>query len=503
MEREHQGSTSPKSKDLLDIGEASQWESRGISLLSAQKWGFTRSTLSGEPVRLFNYRDENQRIVAQKVRLKGKDFKFLGDTKNCGLFGQHLWRDGGRKVVITEGELDAISLSQVQGHKWPVVSVPNGASGARKAIDAALPWLDKFEEVIFMFDMDEPGRKAASECVRLLPPGKAKIASLPLKDANEMLVAGRTQELINAVFEAKTYRPDGIVGISDIMEDLCKPVEHGLPWFLEELTSLTFGRRWGELYGFGAGTGIGKTDFLMQQVAYDVFDLGQRVGLLFLEQKPTETAKRIAGKFAGKMFHLPDGNYTPEELKAAAGELEGKALFYDNFGETEWDIVKSQIRYMHHAYDIRLFYLDHLTAMAEAGNEKDSLEQIMKEMAMLANELSIIIHFVSHLTTPEGKPHEEGGRVTIRQFKGSRAIGFWSHYMFGLERDQQNKDPDIKTTTVFRILKDRYTGRSTGSTILLGFEAETGRLFPRTDDPFNKPKGNSNNDHEYDSGEEF
>jgi twinkle protein len=54
----------------------------------------------------------------------------------------------------------------------------------------------------------------------------------------------------------------------------------------------------------------------------------------------------------------------------------------------------------------------------------------MKEMAALANELQIIILFVSHLTTPEGKPHEEGGRVTIRHFKGSRAIGFWSHFMF-------------------------------------------------------------------------
>ncbi|RVJ51445.1 hypothetical protein CN175_15855 [Sinorhizobium meliloti] len=56
--------------------------------------------------------------------------------------------------------------------------------------------------------------------------------------------------------------------------------------------------------------------------------------------------------------------------------------------------------------------------------------------------------------------------------------------MFGLERDQQNPDPVIATTTIFRILKDRYTGRSTGKTLLLGFHQESGKLFVREEDPF-------------------
>ena len=474
-------------------GAASAWESRGITLQSAEKWGFTRgNTSSGDPVRVFNYRDENQRLIAQKLRFKGKEFRFIGDTKNAGLFGQHLWRDGGRRIVIVEGELDAISLSQVQGHKWPVVSVPNGAQGAAKSLEKSIKWLDQFDEIVLMFDMAEPGRAAVEACTRLFAPGKVKIASLPLKDPNEMLMAGRTKELVDAIFEAKTYRPDGILAIDDLLEEIVKPVEQGLPWFLEELTHATFGRRYGEIYGFGAGTGVGKTDFLTQQISYDVFDLEEKVGCIFLEQKPTETAKRIAGKSVGRMFHLPDGQYDPAELLAAAERLQGKVWFYDNFGETEWSVVKSQIRFMHHGFGIRIFYVDHLTAMATPGNEKDSLEQIMKEMAMLANELSIIIHFVSHLTTPEGKPHEEGGRVMIRHFKGSRAIGFWSFFMFGLERNQQSADEGERSTTVFRVLKDRYTGRSTGMTIYLGYDRETGRLFARDDvDEFETEAQNS------------
>jgi twinkle protein len=89
-------------------------------------------------------------------------------------------------------------------------------------------------------------------------------------------------------------------------------------------------------------------------------------------------------------------------------------------------------------------------------------------MSALAKELRIIIHLVSHLASPEGKPHEEGGRVMIKHFKGSRAIGFWCHAMYALERNQQPEEDDEKRTT-FRILKDRFAGRATGKTIMLDY----------------------------------
>ena len=111
-----------------------------------------------------------------------------------------------------------------------------------------------------------------------------------------------------------------------------------------------------------------------------------------------------------------------------------------------------------------------------AGDLKDGLALIMKEMAGLANALQVVITFVSHLATPEGKPHEEGGHVSIRHFKGSRSIGFWSYFMFGLERDQQSEDLALRQTTTFRVLKDRYTGQATGSLLYLGYDATTGRL---------------------------
>jgi twinkle protein len=103
----------------------------------------------------------------------------------------------------------------------------------------------------------------------------------------------------------------------------------------------------------------------------------------------------------------------------------------------------------------------------------------MARLGGLVKELDIWVCIVSHLTTPDmGKSHEEGGRVTIRQFKGSRAIGFWCHHMLALERDQQAEDIEQRQTTTLRVLKDRVTGQATGKTFKLGYDPVSGLSYP-------------------------
>jgi twinkle protein len=475
------------SKDLIS-GDFAPLKARKITEETCKKFGYQVGEYNGKRVQIAPYFDEDGSMVAQKIRFPpnvdgSKDFTCFGSMKNAQLFGQRLWAAGGRKLVITEGEIDAMAVSQVQGNKWPVVSIRNGAQSAKKDIAAQLQWVSSFDEVILMFDNDEPGRLATIEALSILPTGKAKVAKLPLKDAGEMLVADKGDEIISAIWQAQAYRPDGVVSLEDIMDDCLEDVVVGLPWFTPALTDLTYGRRLGECYGLGAGTGIGKTDFLTQQITYDCTVLGEKVGAIFLEQKPRETAKRLAGKLGGKRFHIPreKAGWTKDELKESLEKLRDTGLFfYDSFGSTDWEVIRETIRFLAHSEGVRIFYLDHLTALAAAeDDEKKALEKIMAELAGLAQELNIIILFVSHLSTPEGKPHEEGGRVMIKHFKGSRAIGFWCHYMFGMERDQQNENQDIATTTTFRILKDRYTGDATGKLIYFGYDRETGLLYER------------------------
>lgn len=484
-----EATASKPKKGLIPRGHAVALPKRNLSEETCRRWDYTASKFDGESVQVANYRDpETGEVVAQKVRFANKDFKFLGDPKRAGLYGQHLWRDGGKRIIITEGEIDALTCAQALGHKWPVVSVPNGAAGARKALAKQLEWLNKFEQVVLCFDNDEDGRKATTDCAMLFPPGKVAVVHLSAKDPSELVQKGRTQELVQALWEAKAYRPDGVVTLADLRDRVINAPLWGDPWFLDCLTKATYGRRTGECVGLGAGTGIGKSDFIAEQIAYDLFELGLPVGAFMLEQHPAETFKRIAGKVASKRFHIPDAGWTQEELEQTVDKMivSGRLYLYDHFGVADWEVIRETIRFLHHSEGVRHFYLDHLTALAAGAEEEERvvLERIMAELGGLVKELDIWLLFVSHLATPDGRPHEEGGRVMIRHFKGSRAIGFWSHFMLGLERDQQAEEELERQTTTLRILKDRYTGLSTGKTYALSYDHDTGRLFESAADTF-------------------
>lgn len=478
-EHQPQNGRRKMAEGLIEGGEFKALVKRGITEETCRKFGYKVADFKDSKVQIAPYYDASGTLVGQKVRWPNKDFKVFGGIKEAGLFGQQLWGTGGKMLVITEGEIDTLTVSQLQGNKWPVVSVPNGAQGAAKAIARNLEWVESFGKVIFMFDMDEPGRDATAECVQLLSPGKAFSASLPLKDPNECLMGGKGQDVVSAIWNAKPYRPDGIRMLSDLREEAKKPIEIGLPWCLPTMTKWTYGRREGEVYTFGAGTGVGKTDLFTQQCTFDTTELDEPIGVFFLEQQNVETARRLAGKLKGKRFHIPDGSWTQEELAEAVDEMAdaNKVYLYNHFGQTDWDVIRSRIRFMRQQAGVRLFYIDNLTSLADPSNERESLETAMAELSGIAQELKLIIHLISHLSTPShGKPHEAGGRVELMHFKGARAIGFWTHFAFGLERDKGAEDPAMRNVTTVRCVKDRYTGQADGEVFYIRYDRDTCRL---------------------------
>lgn len=470
--------SAPKVTFTLTPGVIQAIPNRHIDEATCRLYDYQIGERFGEPCHIANFRNSRGQVTAQNFRRAGKQFSWDGDTDDLGFFGQHLWGTG-KKLTITEGVLDCLSVSQAFGNKWPVVSIPNGVKSALKVAKANYEWLEGFEQIILMFDMDDPGQTAALELAELLPMGRVSIAKMPLKDANELLVAGRVGDITKSFWDAKPYRPDGIVSISDIKDELFNPVTVGDAWPWPTLTDITYGRKPGQVYGFGAGVGVGKTDVFTECINHDINTLGLPVGVIYLEQPVAETVQRICGKMKSKQFHIPNAGWTVEEYRSAVDELEAtkKLWLYRHFGEMGWDVIKTKITYFAKALGIKHIYLDHLTALvASADDERRALDAIMAQMAGMAQELGVIIHFISHLTTPDGKPHEEGGRVMEKHFTGSRAIARWAHYMFGLERNKQAEDPMERSTTTFRVLKDRFTGQATGKTFALHYNEQNGRL---------------------------
>ena len=450
---------------------------RGINKSTCDKYGVTQDNDN----HYYPYTDAAGSVVAVKTRnVASKSFSTGGSFKGSCLFGQSLFSAGGKAVTICEGELDALAAFQMNGSLYATVSVRSGAAGALKDCKASFEWLDSFDSVVICFDADEPGQKAAKEVAELFG-GKSKVVKhmTGYKDACDYLMADKGKEFVNVWWRAEEFKPEGIVTVADIKERMLTPPVAGLPWCFDTLTKLTYGRRKGELYGFGAGVGVGKTDVFTQQISYDIETLNEKVGVIYLEQNVVETAQRVAGKLDKRLYHIPDAAWTRQQYEESVERLDSRQQLYmmEHFGAMDWASVKGIIRYFAKAYDIKMIYLDHLTALA--ANEQDerrALDGIMADMASLAQSDGLIIHFVSHLTTPEGKAHEEGGRVLEKHFTGSRAIARWSHYMFGLERDKQASDPVVRQTTTFRVLKDRFAGSATGEKFGLHYDRATGYL---------------------------
>ena len=459
-------------------GESQALAHRGLTADTCKKFGYQVGvSAKGTPVEIANYRTGGA-LVAQKVRSPDKRFRIIGESREMELFGQHLWGPKGTRVIVTEGEIDAMCVSQAFGNRWAVVSLPHGADGAAAAIKKNLEWLEGYDKVVLGFDTDEPGRKASAECAPLFSPGKCSIAEWAgAKDAGELMATPAA--ITGAVWEARGYRPDGIVSLKDIRSRVLAKREHGMPWFLPSLTQATFGRYWGDLIALGAGTGIGKSDFITQQIAFDIMELGLTVGVVALEQDCGDTGKRLAGKIAGRRFHIPDGSWDQRELEETWEKIEatGRCHLYDNFGVANWEVIKGRIRFMVVSLGCNVIFLDHLTALAAAEvNELKALDIIMSEMAALAKELKFIFMFVSHLATPEHGSHEQGAQVAIRHFRGSRSIGFWSATMLGMERNQQSSNQAEARQSNLRCLKDRLGGQATGLCIPLDYDVSTGRI---------------------------
>ena len=433
----------------------------------------------GKLCQIANYYNKDKELVAQKIRYPDKTFKFIGNPKEATLYGQQLWSSGGKKLVITEGEIDALSVATAFDGKYPVVSIKGGATSAKKEIAAHLDWITSYEEVYLWFDNDEAGRKALDDCVNLIPADKLRIIRhTDYKDANEVLTYLKKSGVINCFYNATKYKPDDIVSPDDLLDTVAEPTPMGFPYYYNKLTNLLYGRRFGEVVAVGAGVSVGKTDFVMSQVAFDL-QQGWKVATFMLEQSVKETLLRTAGKVDALQYHLPNKEFDTNKLKETVHSFQDKLYMFDNFGANDWETISEKIRYMFHNYGIRIFYIDNLTALnAHAADERRNLDALMAEVAGIAKELDIWILLVSHLNPPKSGPsHEAGGKVEQSQFTGSRAIMRWCYAMFGVERNTIHEDPEQRNRGLVRIIKDRFSGSATGNTVNFVYDRDTGICF--------------------------
>lgn len=480
------GGTKKMAKECLSLEELNaefhSLSARKLSTETCQKFKYYVGEYKGKPCQIACYCDSVGNIVGQKVRFPDKTFITFGKVSGI-LYGSHLW-ESGKKIVITEGEIDCLTVSQIQGNQWPVVSIPNGAQGAKKAIQANLEYLSKFDEVILMFDMDEAGRKAVEECAKVLPMGKAKVAQLPLKDPNECLLNGKSKDVISAIWNAKSYRPDGIVSGEDLYDKCVVDISNfkdsvEYPW--SALQNKTKGIRHGELYVLTSGSGMGKSTLMRELEYYFGVEKQELCGIVALEESTQKTGLELMSLHLNRRLII-NPEVADEETRATAFRAtigNGRYFLYDHFGSLDSDNLLNKLRYMIVSLGCKRIFLDHISIVVSGmdtdqdGGERKAIDKLMTNLRSLVEETGCTMFVISHLKRPEKKGHEEGGQVSLAQLRGSGAIAQLADMVIGLERNQQGDNPNVLT---IRVLKNRFSGE-TGVSGYLYYNQETGRLI--------------------------
>lgn len=462
-------------------GEASPLPARGIHLDTCKKYNYkVGKNEKGQWVHIANYIDDDGKIIGQKIRTEGKNFQIRGKISHR-FYGQHLWKNGGNKLIVVEGEIDCLTMSQLQANKYPCVSISQGVASAKTLFKKNIPWLESFKEVILMFDEDEHGRKAVKECVSILKPGKTFVARLSGKDPNDLLMQGKGEEVVKAMWDAKKWSPANIINGADLFERISTIKSNdSIPYPFPGLNSKTKGLRKGEISLFCAGSGVGKSQVCRQIAHHLLTTTDKKVGYIALEENIERSGQGILGLELGRLLHL-DPVEIDEKYHEAYDKTVGSGRFfvYDHWGSMNTEQLLNHIRYMVQAMGVEYVVLDHISIVvsgmkeSEMGNERKAIDVLMTQLRALVEESNFALILISHLKRPEGnKGFEDGLMPNLSALRGSQSLSQLSDIVCALSRNLQGEEKNI---TKLSVLKNRFSGE-TGLACSLEFCPFTGKL---------------------------
>ena len=414
----------PMLQDFSEIEalECRGWRERRVGLPVSKMYGVrTEFDNNGKVLKRFYPVTHSGNVGGWHVRdCAEKNFYTLGKNKvSSEFFGQSLFPAGGKFLVITGGEEDAMSLQQALKDKNPkyntaVVSPTNGEGSTAKQIKANYEWVTSFEKVILMLDNDKAGKEATEDALRLLKPGQGYVAKLNLKDPNEYLVARREEELIGAFWKAERYSPIEIMTLGQMWDDFEQSANQSVIPFPAEFSQLNDmlggGVALGEVTVIGALTSIGKST-IINNLVYSFFkETEHKIGLLYLESTPREIVSNLLSIHIEENLALQKpSTLDMVKLKKEFMRMvsrDDRIVSVNHQGAfASMDELFSKVEWMAKAMGTKVIIIDPVQC-AVPSNENSQIDEFMDAVLKLAKQTDATIFVVSHMRKPEGKdPH--------------------------------------------------------------------------------------------------
>lgn len=493
--------------ELSDISEMMPGElkNRKLSSTTLDHFGVKiEYDSSGDPDRYYIPVTKAGEVTGYKTKLYDKDDpdrfsqKQVGDIKGrIELFGQSACKGGKRRLIITEGQEDAMAawqmLNRMQADtKWQdksihCVSLQMGATSAEKTIKDNWDFLSKYSEILLALDNDEAGQKASQVITKALGYKNVKIMEWDdYKDCGEMLQAGSKgrEAFREAFFNAKAYKPSWYMRGADMdLQWLTEAIPDGLDIPFESLNNKLKGLRFREMSVFCGGSGSGKST-LVKAIAYHLNAVHKcRIGKVFLEEQARRTAQSVAALHYKIPIHKLEANpdlLTADQWKYVRKKLLKREAYVDHFGSLPIEDVMDRLHYLWQVEGCNVIIIDHLTMVTSglggsgAASEREMIDLLMTELAAFTVKTGVMLLCVVHLKRKDGKSFSRGGKIEMSDLRGSSQLECLSWNIVGVQRDMLADGQEANTVTPV-VLKNRTIG-TVGECGTLRYNESTGWL---------------------------
>jgi twinkle protein len=457
----------------------------------------------GEVLEQYYVCTQESELVGYKIRYVPKDFRSIGRTgADCELFMQFKFRQGGKYVIITEGELDALSAYQMLfdynknrggGYEVAVVS-PTIGKNADRQIAGQYKFFDSFDNVILCYDSDAAGQKAMESIVKVLPKGKVKIMKMKYKDANEYLENGEGKAFVNDFYSAKRFTPVGVLGSGDLYDKILEQAEVPkvpFPPFMNKLNEmLVGGLPLGHIVNIAAGTGLGKTSFITEMVYHWIFNSPHKIGIVSMELDAGQYGETILGRhLSRKLSLIKDDDAKKRLLISESVKDKANELFYADNGQHRFYLLDNRDGSVEEIQDTieelviscgcKIIILDPLQDIID-GLSIDEQAVFMKWCKGIIKSHNVTLILINHVRKSQSNSanSSKGDSYSEEEIQGSSTIIKSASANILLSRNKYAEDPVERNTTKVMLSKNRICGL-TGPAGEIFYENETHTLWEK------------------------
>lgn len=401
----------PKVQKARDAVAAWLMDERGLSEAAIEAY---RIAADGHYV-AFPYRCEDDLVAVKYRSIHDKHDCKVKKGDAMPLFGWQAVPDDAREVVITEGEIDAVSCWQMG---YPALSVPNGAQGLTW-IEVEYGRLERFDTIYVWMDSDEHGQAAVQAIVDRLGAHRCRVVRQKLgKDANDALRKGL--DAGEFIRRAETLDPAELKSADQFTEEVIRgfyppdDVPEGIrpPWQKAQ-GKLLF--RPAEITVVSGINGHGKS-IITSQIACDAMYQGHRVCIASMEMQPKLTLQRMIRQAQG--HNGTEQTPSIPFIRTAQEWFSDKLWLFNVTGTTKADRMLEVFDYARRRYGIELFVVDSLAKCGMAEDDYNAQKAFIEALCDFKNEHSVHVLLVSH-PRKSGSEEQQPGKMDVR---GGQAI---------------------------------------------------------------------------------